>query len=332
MAHARRVISVASRQADSIGVSNVAEVVATVEMDGLKVDEGEVRDVIEHHSGAEFLRDQWFWMPQRAVDRNRLRNVTRAMLSVVSPLPIATAREGLRRRYRFRGVAIIPPREILLEFYQAHPEFTIEDGSNVGSTIALDYRAELGSTEQSFVEVLRSAPTGVLDRATFEAGVLDRGVNANTFSVYTTYSPILDHLGLDLWALRGVQVDPAAVEALRRANAQRPRERRVQDYGWTPDGLLWLAVRVPRTSSMVVGIPAAISDYVLDRRFPAKATDGSPVGEVVVGENGTSWGYGPFLSRMGADEGDVLRIEFDLVNETAHLKVGGDDLIGGDSD
>jgi hypothetical protein len=254
------------------------------------------------------------------------------MLSVVSPLPVSTIREGLRRRYRFRGVTIIPPREVLVEFYRAHPEFTVEHEEKVGTVNALDYRVELGSTEQAFVEVLRTAPAGVLDRASFESGVLDRGVNANTFSVYTTYSPIIDHLGLDMWTLRGVQIDPAAIEALRQANAQRPRERRVQDYGWTPDGRLWLAVRVARTSSFVVGIPAAIAGYVIDRRFPAKAADGSQVGEVVVSENSTSWGYGPFLTRMGADEGDVLRIEFDLVDETAHLRVGGDDLIDGDPD
>ena len=328
-AHARQIIAMGSRQAASVGLSNVAEVKAAAELSGLNVQEAEVMDVLEHHSGAQFLGDQWFWMPERSPDRNRLRNVTRAMLSVVSPISVSTIREGVRRRYRFRGIPIIPPRDVLLDFYRAHPEFEVVGDDKVGTVQPLDYRVELGSTERAFVEVLRNAPAGVLDRASFESGVLERGVNANTFSVYTTYSPVIDHLGIDIWALRGVQIDPSAVQALRKANAQRPRERRVQDYGWTPSGRLWLAVRVAGTSSIVIGIPSAISPYVVDRRFPAKTEDGSQAGEVVVGENGTSWGYGPFLSRMGADEGDILRIEFDLVNEVAHLVVGGEDLIDG---
>lgn len=327
LANARRIISAASRQASSIGVCNVAEVAAALRADSLAVPADEIRDVLEHHSDAEFLVDNWFWMPERSPDRNRLRNTTRAMLSVVSPLPLSTIREGARRRYRFHGLTIVPPRNVLLEFFRGHPEFKVEDEDRVGSAVPLDFRTELGATEQALVEVLRSAPTGVLDRAGFEQGALDRGVNPNTFNVYASYSPIVEHLGTDLWALRGVQVDPAAVEALRRANAQRPRERRIQDFGWTPEGRLWLAVRLGRPSSVVITIPSAISNYLADRNFRARALDGSDVGEVVIAENASSWGYTPFLGRMGADEGDVLRIEFDLVTETAVLQLGGDEIL-----
>lgn len=327
LAHARRIISVAARQAGSIGISNVAEATAALLADGVNVPESEVRDVLEHHSDAEFLTEDWFWMSERSPDRNRLRNVTRAMLSVASPLSVSTIREGARRRYRFFGLTIVPPRNVLLHFFRAHPEFVVKAADTIGSMTPLDYRVELGATERALVEVLRSTPSGVLDRASFEQGAVERGVNLNTFSVYSTYSPIIDHLGTDLWALRGVQVDPAAVEALRQANAQRPRERRIQDFGWTPEGRLWVTVRLGRLSSVVIGIPSAIAKYVAERRFPAKAVDGSDVGEIAVDDSGASWGYGPFLSRMGADEGDVLRVEFDLVRETALLQLGGEELI-----
>src|SRR5439155_21479337 len=113
-----------------------------------------------------------------------------------------------------------------------HSAFALEANGQVRPSGPLDYRRELGKTEQIFVDVLRSSPTGVLDRASFQEACEARGMNRNTFSVYTTYSPILEHLGTDIWSLRGIHVSPVAVDALRQANAARPRERVVEDYGW----------------------------------------------------------------------------------------------------
>jgi len=327
LAHAGGVTSVAARQADSSGVSNTAEVAAALSAEGVSMGEAHVQDILTNYSDAEFLDGQWFWMPKRAPFRNRLHNVTRSILSVASPLDVGTIREGARRRYRWRRVSLVPPRDILLAFYRAHPAFTVEEDGRIGSAAPLDYRVELGATDRILVDVLRMSPTGVLDRTSFEEACMARGMNQSTFSVYTTCAPVLDHLGTDVWALRGVRVDPAAVEALRQANAQRPRERRVQDYGWTGEGNLWVGVRLPRTTSLVIGIPSPILGYVAEQRFAARAEDGSDAGLIVVSDSGSSWGYGPYLSRRGADEGDILRIEFDLAQESATLRLGGEELL-----
>src|SRR5262245_33742495 len=102
-------------------------------------------------------------------------------------------------------------------------------------------------------------------------------------------------------SLRGVRVDPAAIEAVREANVARPRERRVMDHGWTCEGHLWVAVRVPYyTASFVFGMPGAIRRFVAGRDFPAVDEKGTPYGTVRVSEEGTSHGYGAFLSGPGA--------------------------------
>jgi len=77
------------------------------------------------------------------------------------------------------------------------------------------------------------------------------------------------HLGIDIWSLRGVRVDPAAVEAVRAANALRERERCVLNYGWTAEGQLWVAARLPATHgwNFVLGIPAAIRQYLASSQF-----------------------------------------------------------------
>lgn len=55
----------------------------------------------------------------------------------------------------------------------------------------------------------------------------------------------------------------------------------------------------------------------------ARGPDSTPVGTVVVDEDGMSWGYGPFLRRYGADEGDVLVIEFDVAAAEVTLRLEG---------
>ena len=153
-------------------------------------------------------------------------------------------------------------------------------------------------------------------------------MNQHTFSVYLTYSAITAHVGTDIWTLRGLQVDPAAVEALRAANAEQPREKRVIDYGWTPEGRLWVDVRLPDLKSRTAFtflMPSDIRRLVADGEFLAFSESGLRSGRIRVTEDGQSWGYGPFLERSGADEGDVFIIEFDLGERTALLRLADDE-------
>ena len=79
------------------------------------VDGDEVREILRSYSEAEFLDEDWFWMPSGKSERNRLYNVTRRMLSVVQPMDVSTIRDGLRRHYPYRGV-IVPPKRFWPRF------------------------------------------------------------------------------------------------------------------------------------------------------------------------------------------------------------------------
>jgi len=244
------------------------------------------------------------------------------MLSVVSPISVTALREGSRREYHSRSSQkprkwdlIVPPRSVLRRFFSVHPEFEINELNQVTPVIPLDYRLELPATEQILVDVMRSFPTCVLDRSSYALRCIDRGMNQHTFSVYLTYSAVIAHVSTDIWTLPGLQVDPAAVEALRAANAEQLREKRVLDSGWTPAGRLWVGVRLPDLKSRAAFIflmPSAIRRLVADAEFSAFSESGLPSGRIRVREDGQSWGYGAFLERSGADEGDILIVEFDL--------------------
>jgi hypothetical protein len=319
LASSDRILTIATRRACAAGATNVEDVVAAAGREGIEVGARELRELLLPLAGAGFLDGDWFWMPQVRPQRNRLYNVARAILSVVCPVDVATIRDGARRKYRLREAGVVPPRSVMTAFLRAQAVFRVDEAGLITTVHPLDYRQELGTAEQLIVEVLRASPTGILDREGLARGCEARGLNPSTLGVMTSYSPILEHLGTDMWALRGTRVDPAAVEAFREANALRPREKRIADHGWRADGSLWLAIRVPRPPVGTIGVPSAVAPYVGGRRFAARTDEGVPAGTVVVDEGGSSWGYAPFLSRAGADEGDTLLVTFDLTTDEAVL-------------
>jgi hypothetical protein len=331
----RACLSVACKQAGASGATNVQEVVAEV---GSKMPsslgEEDLRRFLRGCSELEFLTDEWFWHKDGKPDRNRLRNVTRKMLSVASPIHVNELREGAQRHFRIRGSRGLarwplttPPRAVLEAFYRAHPEFAVDSASLVSSVVQLDYHTELNSTERVLLDVLRSSPARLLDHTSFGRVCAAAGMNPNTFSQYLSSSPVIAHIGIDLWSLRGIKVDAASVEALRQANAAKPREKRIIDHGWMETGDLWFAARLPEVqSSLVLGIPSAIRRFVEGRQFPATDESGLRAGTVRVSSEGTtSYGYGPFLVRCGADQDDILLVVFRLTEGAATLRLIGDE-------
>ncbi len=325
----RTVLREADRLLAGSGVTSVAEVCAVIrDSAGTTAEEADVRGTLEHHGGFEFLADQWFWHPQRNVDP--LRSILRRMLSVTTEMDIATVREGVRRQFRYRESLarrmgrslIVPPRATLSAYVTAHPEFVFTEQGTVKSIRPLDYRSELGRIEQALVDLIRTSPFNVLDRASILSAAAKRGVNTNSASITLSYSPVIEHLGVDLWTIRGAKVDPSAVEALRATNNARPRERRVIDHGWTANGELWLAARVPSViESFVIGAPSAVNRIVGGRDFAATTDAGNPCGRLRVYDYGQVTGFVPFLRRAGADDEDILMIRFNLTSATCMLSV-----------
>ncbi len=326
----RAALSVACLQAEASGATNVQEVAAELASRGQSnVSDESVRRLLKDCREIEFLNEDWFWHKSGIPDRNRLRNITRKMLSVTSPIPVGEVREGVHRNYkmrRTRGLSswplVTPPRAVLQELYRLHPEFSIDAGGLVASVGQLKYGSELNPTERVLFEVLRSSPACLLDRSSLARSCSELGMNPNTFSQYLSSSPVIAHVGTDMWSLRGARVDPAAVEALREANAARPSEKRIIDHGWTEGGELWLAARLPELpSNFVLGIPSAIRRFVVGREFPATDEHGLAAGTVRVNTEGSSYGYGPFLARRGADADDILLVSFRLTAGAATLRL-----------
>lgn len=280
--------------------------------------------------GALFVKDDWFLVPA-VPERNRLYSVTRAILSVTNPISVQSVRDGARRLFSRRGrrrdVAFVPPRSVIAEALRTFGCFDVDGAGEVVSTRdTLDYRMELPYIDRLAVEIFRDSGSNILDRRSLSRAAEARGVSSNYLSLAIAYSPVLDRLSPGVWSLRGTLIEPAALQAFLHANAGRPREKRILGHGWADDGKLWLAIRVPATwSTLSIGMPAAIARLVAGKRFGAKSEDGSSAGTIALNDAGMSWGYLPFLSRSGADNGDILLVTFDLAQEEATLALTTDE-------
>ena len=169
----------ASRRAGSFGAVSLAALTAAGLDEGLAASEDETRSALG--TGAEFLGDDWFWLPGER--RNRVAALGRRILAVASPLDVATVRAGVVRTYPRSAGGLVPPDGVLAAFFGAHPDFAVDTLGRVGPVAELDYRAELGTTDLIFVEALRASWTGVLDRASFLEACVARGMTARTFAL-----------------------------------------------------------------------------------------------------------------------------------------------------
>lgn len=326
---ARSILRVTRKLAGMAGVASVFQIADELSAGGKPTTPEDARQVLDRRPNVEFLNEDWFWVTDIPVRRNRLSNIAKKILSVASPQSVSSIRDGLRRAFLFRAKSnpryvglTVPPSHVLAAFFAHSPEFKIA-GAGVSLASHLDYADALGEVDRAIVEVFRSTASGVLDRRSIVEACLARGLNENSVSMFLTYSPVLEHVELDVWKLRGVRVDPTAIEALREANASSPVEKRLLSFGWRPNGKLWVASRVPyTTASFVLGVPGTVKRFLADRRFAAiDRASGAACGHVSVNESGTSFGYSTFFRRAGAEPNDVLLAEFDLGREMVELSL-----------
>jgi hypothetical protein len=211
----RQIARMASRRAGSFGAVSLAALTAAGFDEGLVASEVEARAALG--GDAEFLGDDWFWLPGGR--RNRVAALGRRILAVAAPLDVPTVRAGVARTYPPAQAAHVPSDGVMGAFFGAHPDFAVDALGRVSPAVELDYRHELGKTDLIFVEALRASWTGVLDRESFLNACVARGMTARTFAVRAPRSAVLDDPGGEIWCLRGTRVSPITAAALRHAKA-----------------------------------------------------------------------------------------------------------------
>jgi hypothetical protein len=220
---------------------------------------------------------------------------------------------------------VVPPVAVLEDFYTSRPEFILNVDRTVSSSASLDPKEYLSDTEQEMVEVLRSAPDGIMDRSGFIDSCRKRGLNLSTVGVSTTYSPVLERMAQNVWATRGTRISPAFVEVFQDEHAE--RHPATTASGWSSDGTYWFTVFLNMThiGSGVISLPPG-TPFLYGRAFKAVTAEGRPCG-TINSDQRTSWGWNSFYIRSGAEPGDYLRATFDVRSGTVQLELGGPELL-----
>ena len=179
------------------------------------------------------------------------------------------------------------------------------------------------------VDVLKSTPHQVMDRRTLSEACAEAGLNSSTVSIWMTFAEWMENIAPNVWGLRGSNPHPAVVEQIRAdAKARSAFEVRRREFSWAADGTLEVTADITAAflGSGTLTFDSASHRAVAGKKFKM-IYEGVEVGAIKVGdEHCWSWGWSKVLSQHGAKLGDVLRANFDLIDNTATVVVGGEKM------
>lgn len=268
----------------------------------------------------------WFWCETK---RNRLLNGLRKIFSVTDQLEVTQIREGLQRSYRQRSLRLVPSKEAILEVCKLLPNFYV-DGTLVGVYEKFNQNEVLSEIERSFLKVLSKSEDGVLTRNDVLDRVQELGISDVSGSGYLSWSPILEQVAVNLWGIRGGEIDPVKIKHLTEINLFKPKPSIKSDWGWTPNRSLFIVYRLNKSyiRSGVFPLFSGMSHYLTEKNYALVDVQNEKVGVLGIKDDGSAcWGMGGFLRRVDADENDYLILDIDLQKNIANIKIGGYELV-----
>jgi hypothetical protein len=315
---AKRIGDAARKLVSSNGAASIS---AIVDLLG-DVDMDTVRRMLALDPNTRWLDadKEWLFQP---TGQNRAANFLRKMLAIAPSQSIGDLREGFRRTAERE---VILPRHVVRELCKCF-DWVRVDGDRVAASPALDYRAVLENTEETLVDIFREHGP-VLDRATAIDLGARSGLDRTTAGLYLVWSPVIERIATNRYALRGADVPAGTLEAMRRSSA---RARVQRGYGWTTAGRLWIGYTLSQAviDSGVVGAPSALKEELLAGGEVARYAITGPnqdLGQVAT-DGSNIWGLSRLLRRYAAELGDALVLEFDLVARCVHALIGGQELL-----
>lgn len=263
----------------------------------------------------------WFWLS--GTPRNSLLTQVNKIFAVAKSITLADLRAGVSRHHRRKGFA--PPRRVLAELLRQLPYCQVKD-DRVTVTEQSRIGQALSTTEQKMVDAL-AQNGGMMGRDSLASLCTAAGVKHETFSLYLTYSPIIERYARGVYGLRGRMVTPGEVEALI-PKVARPG-RVLVDYGWTTNQEVVLLYKLSDglISSGVASVPSSLQT-VLTGKYALLASDGAAIGTLTIHRN-SAWGLLPFFRRRGGDVGDYLSITINPKKGRALLSLD-DECLGED--
>lgn len=304
------------RATSSMGCTSVDRLAATL---GLPLSQAvRIRDILKVLPETIWLGSGYDWAMSDRPTRNRVVNSASKVFAVTQAITISEMRRCLARSYRLPAV----PAATALAALLVNREVASCDGDIL-------YRAKnvpddvLSSIERAMFAAFQRLPSPCSREDLEDICVDELGVHPTSFWIYLSYSPIVVKLAPGVFALAGAHVAPGSVEDIQRRNRA---SYAMSDRGWTTDGRLWCTCSLDRIAihNGTRSIPAYVANLAAGEWVCTVEGD-LQAGSIRV-ENGWVRGLKTALGLVGAENGDFLRLTFDLSKRCAQVRVGGIEL------
>jgi|GEM_PF-2484479 len=317
-----RAVRSARKSVEHVGVGNISDVYSECVLDDGSVGEDELRAALELLERFEWLGNEFEYFLIRTPKRNRLVNQITKVMSVAGSIEIGELRDGISRHYRMAGLR--HPTAVLSEWCEKSGFLRVDGSRVIGLDGLPDWSEALDGIELTLAEILfDSGP--IMRKTDLMEEAMARGCNENSLGVYLTYSPILKQFARGVWGLRGAETSAAKIEAL---VSPLEKAKVLKGWGWTSSGRVWTCHRLSNAAvrSAVLTTPVGFHEVLRGKYelFEGRGQAKTKIGDLVV--QGQMWGLSPFFSSGRVEAGDWVRIEYDLTERTAELRIGGEEL------
>lgn len=313
-----RILRYARSSIRSFGCATVEDVAVESTDDG-ELDEKLVRSLLESQRDFRWLEEKagWFWFV--GAPQNRLLNRLDKILATAPEVDLASIRSGISRFRRMEGVC--PPRRILRAICKQLSD------CEVRGDMVYDRRPRLRATELSSTELIMldvfETHGPVLSYAEARTLCERAGLNANTTVIGLGECAVVRRVVPGVYVLMGATVSPGMIQAAS-AKMTRGRRKRVhQEHGLADGGSsLWLTYKISGglLRNGVASIPVAVQRFLFEQSFDLHGVLGRKIGILRV--SGTAvHGLARYLRIRGAEEGDYLRVTFDLKAHIARVEL-----------
>jgi len=309
-------IALLRRKTSERGCVNVLSLISELKLDESKLP-GLMR-VLDGVSEVEWLDDSHQWLYSSQPARNRLLNVCSKVLGVVSRVHLSELRRAVSRS---RRMAMCPPQRVLGAFVVRSGLGSVDN-----SMVLVDPGSETKPAENSAEAVMLRVLDEygpVMDGDDFAETCIAAGVNATTFYIYRSGSPVIGPLGKNVYCKVGTIIPPGTVEDI---VARRRVVKRASDYGWTSAGRLWCGTELSRMVITFgsIALPTFATDFV-QGEWNVMLPDGTECGKVKCRDT-FIWSFSRAFGVLGAEPSDLAVLEFDLKSRQLMVTVGGPDL------
>jgi hypothetical protein len=298
----------------AFGCGHIEHILADLETEpGRTIEAHQVANILNRNPEIRWLNQEHEWFTIVEAKRNRLSNIVRKVLSVAPKISHLELRGAIKRVHRLDGFA--PPSEILKAFCASLP-FCDVAGEDVVASQSIALSETLGEIERSFYDVLRQHGPAMNIGALREE-CLKRGMNANSFYQYVTYSPIICRLVREIYALVGADVPPGTVEMIPQPSAKAPV---LIGHGWTDDGRIWISYRLNASNvrSGVFTLPSALKG-ILSGHFSVQSS-GTGSRTVISTDDDRLIGLHRPIAIRGGQPDDLIIVAIDIRHGNAEVR------------